>query len=72
MNVRRLIRLSIVGIVSLGLAVALPWLRTDRGPTGASIAQAIPARFPAILDWNDERVKTSYALPDAALAEVKR
>ena len=34
--------------------------------------QAIPARFPTILDWTDERVKTSYALPDEALKEVKR
>ena len=32
--------------------------------------QVLPARFPEMLDWGDERLKHSYVLPDEALAAV--
>jgi hypothetical protein len=32
--------------------------------------QLLPARFPELLEWGDQRLMHSYVLPDAALAEV--
>jgi hypothetical protein len=33
--------------------------------------QVLPGvRFPEMLEWNDERLKHSYVLPDEALSEV--
>jgi hypothetical protein len=61
-----------VGGVNIQTGETVAFLRFEEGAQGIFALQAIPARFPAVLDWNDEQLKTSYALPDAALAEVKR
>jgi hypothetical protein len=34
--------------------------------------QLMPARFPAVVEPDSDLTKTSYVLPDAALAEVAR
>jgi hypothetical protein len=30
----------------------------------------LPARFPEMLEWEDDRLKVSYVLPDEALSQV--
>jgi hypothetical protein len=46
------------------------FLRFETGVEEIFAVQAIPARFPELLEWGDQRLMTSYALPDEALADV--
>jgi uncharacterized protein (TIGR03032 family) len=65
-------RICGVWVVNIQTGETVAFLRFEEGVQEIFAVQSIPARFPAVLDWNDERLKNSYALPDAALAEVKR
>jgi uncharacterized protein (TIGR03032 family) len=64
-------RICGVWVVNIQTGETVAFLRFEEGVQEIFAVQAIPARFPAVLDWTDERLKTSYALPDAALKEVK-
>ena len=49
----------------------LGFLRFEEGVQEIFAVQVLPGvRFPEMLEWNDERLKHSYVLPDDALAEV--
>ena len=60
-----------VWVVNIQTGETVGFLRFEEGVQEVFAVQVIPARFPAILDWGDERLKTSYALPDEAMKEVK-
>ncbi len=65
-------RICGVWVVNIQTGETVAFLRFEEGVQEIFAVQAIPARFPTILDWTDERVKTSYALPDEAMKEVQR
>jgi len=60
-----------VWIVDLRDGRVLGFLRFEEGVQEIFAVQVLPGvRFPDMLEWNDERLKNSYVLPDDALAEV--
>ena len=64
-------RICGVWIVDLRDGRVLGFLRFEEGVQEIFAVQVLPgARFPEMLEWNDERLKHSYVLPDDALAEV--
>lgn len=61
-----------VWVVHIETGQTIGFLRFDAGVQEIFAVQVLPgARFPEMLEWNDERMAQSYVLPDAALAEVK-
>jgi len=65
-------RICGVWVVDIQSGQTVAFLRFEEGVQEIFAVQAIPARFPTLLDWGDERLKNSYALPDSAMAEVAR
>jgi uncharacterized protein (TIGR03032 family) len=65
-------RICGVWVVNIETGETVAFLRFEEGVQEIFAVQAIPARFPTVLDWDDVRLNDSYAVPDAALAEVKR
>lgn len=63
-------RICGVWVVHIETGETVAFLRFEEGVQEIFAVQAIPSRFPALLDWGDERLKTSYVLPDAAMAHV--
>jgi uncharacterized protein (TIGR03032 family) len=59
-----------VWVVDLRTGQTLAFLRFEEGVQEIFAVQVLPARFPDMLEWGDERLKTSYVLPDEALAAV--
>ncbi len=60
-----------VWVVDLRDGRVLGFLRFEEGVQEIFAVQVLPGvRFPEMLEWNDERLKHSYVLPDDALAEV--
>ncbi len=60
-----------VWVVDLRDGRTLGFLRFEEGVQEIFAVQVLPGvRFPEMLEWNDERLKHSYVLPDEALAEV--
>ena len=52
-------------------ACLLGFLRFEEGVQEIFAVQVLPGvRFPEMLEWNDDRLKHSYVLPDAALRDV--
>lgn len=60
-----------IWVVDLRDGRVLGFLRFEEGVQEIFAVQVLPGvRFPEMLEWNDERLKNSYVLPDEALAEV--
>lgn len=61
-----------VWCVNIHSGETLGFLRFDSGVQEIFAVQVLPARFPEMLEWTDERLKTSYVIPDEALKDVPR
>jgi uncharacterized protein (TIGR03032 family) len=59
-----------VWVVDIHTGQTVAFLRFEEGVQEIFAVQVLPSRFPALLDWNDERLNNSYALPDSAMADV--
>jgi len=59
-----------VWVVDTRNGETVAFLRFESGVQEIFAVQALPARFPEILDKNHERLNDSYVLPDEALADV--
>ena len=59
-----------VWVVDIRDGRTLGFLRFEEGVQEIFAVQVLPARFPEMLEWGDERLKHSYVLPDEALAAV--
>ncbi len=60
-----------VWVVDLRNGQTVAFLRFEEGVEEIFAVQVLPGiRFPEMLEWNDDKLKSSYVLPDAALAEV--
>ncbi len=59
-----------VWVVDLRTGQVIGFLRFESGVHEIFAVQVVLARQPEILPWGDERIKTSYVVPDAALREV--
>lgn len=59
-----------VWVVNWQTGETLGFLRFETGVQEVFAVQALPARFPEMLEWGDARLHTSYVLPDEALREV--
>jgi len=60
-----------VWVVDIRDGRTLGFLRFEEGVQEIFAVQVLPgSRFPEMLEWNDDRLKHSYVLPDEALAAV--
>ncbi len=59
-----------VWVVNIQTGETVAFLRFEEGVQEIFAVQVLPARFPEMLEWTDERLQTSYVIPDAALADV--
>jgi uncharacterized protein (TIGR03032 family) len=60
-----------VWVVRLDTGQTLGFLRFEAGVQEIFAVQVLVGRrFPELLEWDDERVATSYVVPDEALADV--
>jgi uncharacterized protein (TIGR03032 family) len=60
-----------VWVVHIETGQTLGFLRFEAGVQEIFAVQVLPGRrFPELLEWDDERVATSYVVPDEALADV--
>ena len=60
-----------VWVVDLRDGRTVGFLRFEEGVQEIFAVQVLPnIHFPEMLEWNDDRIKNSYVLPDDALAEV--
>ncbi|MBP6786045.1 MAG: TIGR03032 family protein [Candidatus Promineofilum sp.] len=60
-----------VWIIDLRDGRTLGFLRFEEGVQEIFAVQVLPnIHFPEMLEWNDDRIKNSYVLPDEALSEV--
>ena len=63
-------RICGVWVVHIETGQLLGFLRFEAGVHEIFAVQVLPRLFPDLLEWDDERVATSYVLPDEALAAV--
>ena len=64
-------RICGVWVVNLQTAQTVGFLRFEEGVQEIFAVQVLHnTRFPDIIEWNDDRLATSYVLPDAALRDV--
>ncbi len=61
-----------VWVVIIETAETLAFLRFEQGVQEIFAVQVLPARFPEMLEWGDEKLKNSYVVPDHALQDVPR
>lgn len=59
-----------VWVVDLRNGQVVGFLRFESGVQEIFAVQGVPARHPEMLPWGDERIKTSYVVPDDALQDV--
>lgn len=59
-----------VWVVNIQTGETVAFLRFEEGVQEIFAVQILPARFPEMLEWDDERLKNSYVLPDEALQDV--
>jgi uncharacterized protein (TIGR03032 family) len=59
-----------VWVVDIQTGETVAFLRFEEGVQEIFAVQILPARFPEMLEWGDERLKHSYVLPDEALQDV--
>lgn len=61
-----------VWVVNIETGETLAFLRFEEGVQEIFAVQVLPARFPEMLEWTDQHLKTSYVIPDAALQDVPK
>lgn len=61
-----------VWVVNIENGETVAFLRFEEGVQEIFAVQVLPARFPEMLEWTDEKLKSSYVIPDAALKDVPR
>ena len=59
-----------VWVVDIRNGATAAFLRFEGGVQEIFAVQAIPARFPEMLNWGDKLMNTSYVLPDEAMRDV--
>lgn len=59
-----------VWCVNINTGETLGFLRFETGVQEIFAVQVLPARFPEMLEWTDERTRTSYVIPEEALKDV--
>jgi uncharacterized protein (TIGR03032 family) len=59
-----------VWVVNIETGQTLGFLRFEEGVQEIFSVQALPARYPEMVEWNDQRMMTSYVIPDEALEDV--
>lgn len=59
-----------VWVVNIQTGETVAFLRFEEGVQEIFAVQILPARFPEMLEWGDERLMSSYVLPDEALKDV--
>ena len=59
-----------VWVVNIQTGQTVAFLRFESGVQEIFAVQALPARFPEMLEWTDKRLMTSYVVPDEALKDV--
>lgn len=59
-----------VWVVDLRTGRAAAFLRFEEGVQEIFAVEALPARFPEMLEWQDPLLMRSYVIPDAALLDV--
>jgi uncharacterized protein (TIGR03032 family) len=63
-------RMCGVWVVNIETGEPLGFLRFEEGVQEIFAVQILPARFPELLEWADQRLMSSYVVPDAALRDV--
>jgi uncharacterized protein (TIGR03032 family) len=63
-------RMCGVWVVNIETGETLGFLRFEEGVQEIFAVQILPARFPELLEWADQRLMSSYVVPDAALRDV--
>lgn len=61
-----------VWVVNIETGETIAFLRFEKGVQEIFAVQVLPARFPEMLEWSDEKIKTSYVVPDEALQDVPK
>lgn len=59
-----------VWVVNIETGETVAFLRFESGVREIFAVQVLPARFPELLEFGDERINRSYVIPDAALADA--
>lgn len=59
-----------VWVVNIKTGETVAFLRFEEGVQEIFAVQALPARYPEMVEWGDDLVMTSYVVPEAALADV--
>ncbi|MCO5186984.1 MAG: TIGR03032 family protein [Anaerolineae bacterium] len=59
-----------IWVVNIRTGETVGFLRFEEGVQEIFAVQALPSRFPEMLDWSDKNLMTSYVLPDEALQDV--
>ena len=59
-----------VWVVNIQTGETVAFLRFEEGLQEIFAVQILPARFPEMLDWGEQRLMNSYVLPEEALKDV--
>jgi uncharacterized protein (TIGR03032 family) len=59
-----------VWVVNLETGQTVAFLRFEEGVQEIFAVHILPARFPEMLEWSDEHLKSSYVVPNEALLDV--
>jgi uncharacterized protein (TIGR03032 family) len=59
-----------VWVVNIHTGETVAFLRFEAGVQEIFAVQILPTRFPEMLEWGDEKLMTSYVIPDDALKDV--
>jgi uncharacterized protein (TIGR03032 family) len=59
-----------VWVVNIHTGETVAFLRFEEGVQEIFAVQILPARFPEMLEWGDDRLMISYVIPDEALKDV--
>jgi hypothetical protein len=57
-------------VVNIETGQTVAFLRFEEGVQEIFAVNVLPARFPEMLEWDDEQLKHTYVVPDEALADV--
>jgi uncharacterized protein (TIGR03032 family) len=61
-----------VWVVNLQTAETIGFLRFEEGVQEIFAVQALPARYPELLEFGDQKLMNSYVIPDEALKDVPK
>jgi len=59
-----------IWVVNIQTGQTVAFLRFEEGVQGIFAVKILPARYPEIMEWGDEKLMTSYVIPDEALKDV--